>query len=58
MGTWLEGDVGCGALNFMIESSGLLEGCDLGVVPLVVEMGAFTDEEITTREYAANGWVG
>jgi hypothetical protein len=58
MGAWLEGDIGCRAVGVVAESSGLLEGGDLGVVARVVEVRAFTDDGVAVHKNAAHGGVG
>ncbi len=53
-----EGDVGRGSANAVVESGGLLEGCDLGVVARVVVVRALTEDDVVAGENAADAGVG
>ncbi len=53
VGAGLEGDVGGGSGGADAAGGGLLEGDDLGVVAVVVEVGAFADDRVLADEDAA-----
>ena len=54
MAAGLEGDVGGCAVDAVPVSGGLLQGDDLGVVAVVVEMCAFAKNDVAVREDAAD----
>ncbi len=58
VGAGLEGYVGCGADGGDAACGGLFEGCDFGVVAVVVEVGAFGDDLTVVDEDAAYLGVG
>jgi len=58
VGAGLEGDVGGGSGDVVAAFAGLLEGGDLGVVALVVEVSAFADDLVFFDEDAAYLRIG
>jgi len=57
VGAGLEGDVcGC-AVEVVAESGGLLECCDLCVVARVVEVRAFSEDDVAAGDDAADGGI-
>jgi len=58
VGAGFQGNVGGCAADVIPESSGLLEGGDLGVIACFVDVGAFSEGEVVAGEDAAYGWVG